>query len=70
MKEGVRHEIQKLEDSGIISPMDSPWAAPIVPVPKPGGSVRLFDFRRLNAGTESDPYYMITLDEIFREDWE
>ena len=68
MKEGVRHEIQKLEDSGIISPTDSPRAALIVPVPKPDGSVRLcIDFRRLNAVTESDPYYMITLDEILEK---
>ena len=68
MKEGVRHEIQKVEDSGIISPTDSPWAAPIVPVPKPDGSVRLcIDFRRLNAVTESDPYYMIMLDEILEK---
>ena len=40
-------------------------ASPIVPVPKPDGSVRLcVDFRRLNSSTVADPYYIATLDEI------
>ena len=37
----------------------------MVPVPKSDGTVRVcIDYRRLNAITVCDPYYMITLDEI------
>ena len=65
LKEGVREEVQKLVALGIAVPSQSPWASPIVPVPKSDGSVRVcIDFRRLNELTTSDPYYMVTLEEI------
>ena len=55
----------KLVDLGIAEPSHSPWASPIVPVPKPDGTVRVcIDYRRLNEVTKGDPYYMATLDEI------
>ena len=64
-KQGVREEIQKLEGQGIIVRSTGPWASPIVPVPKPDGSVRIcVDYRRLNSITIKDPYYMVTLEEI------
>ena len=64
-KEGVRQEILKLEEQGIIVRSNSPWASPIVPVPKPDGSIRIcIDYRRINNITIKDPYYMITLEEI------
>ena len=65
LKEAVRAELGSLEKLGIIVPSDSPWASPIVPVPKSDGSVRVcVDFRKLNAVTTGDPYYMATLGEI------
>ena len=65
MKEGVRMEIQKLVEMGVVVASTSPWASPIVPVPKADGSIRLcIDYRRLNAITDPDPYYMTTLEEI------
>ena len=65
MKEGVRQEVQKLVEMGVVIPSHSPWASPIVPVPKSDGSIRLcIDYRQLNAITEGDPYYMTTLEEI------
>ena len=64
-KEGVRQEILKLEEQGIIVRSNSPWASPIVPVPKPDGSIRIcIDYRRINSITIKDPYYMVTLEEI------
>ena len=65
MKEGVRMEIEKLVEMGVATPSTSPWASPIVPVPKTDGSIRLcVDYRKLNSVTANDPYYMTTLDEI------
>ena len=64
-KEGVRAEVLKLEEQGIIVKSLSPWASPIVPVPKPDGTIRMcVDYRKLNSVTVKDPYYMATLDEI------
>ena len=46
LKEGVRVEVQKLVDLGIAVPSISPWASPVVPVPKSDGSVRVcVDYR-------------------------
>ena len=65
LKDGVREEVLKLVDLGIVVPSQSPWASPVVPVPKPDGFVRVcIDYRRLNSVTVGDPYYMCTLDEI------
>ena len=65
LKEGARVEIMKLVKEGIAVPSCSPWASPIVPVPKKDGTVRIcVDFRRLNEVTVGDPFYMTTLEEI------
>ena len=65
LKEGVRQEVNKLIELGVVVPSTSPWASPIVPVPKSDGSIRLcIDYRRINSITVADPYYMTTLEEI------
>ena len=65
LKEGVRQEVAKLLEMGVAEESTSPWASPIVPVPKSDGSIRLcIDYRRLNGVTQADPYYMGTLEEI------
>ena len=65
LKEGVREEVTKLVDMGVVIESTSPWASPIVPVPKTDGTLRLcIDYRKINSVTEADPYYMVTLDEI------
>ena len=65
LKGQVKQEIDKLLELGVIVVSTSPWASPIVPVPKEDGGLRLcVDYRRLNGVTQADPYYMATFDEI------
>ena len=65
LKEGVKQEVEKLVELGVVVASTSPWASPIVPVPKQDGALRLcIDYRKLNSITQPDPYYMVTLDEI------
>ena len=65
LKEGVREEVEKLIELGIVVPSTSPWASPVVPVPKADGTVRVcVDYRKLNEVTTADPYYMTTMEEI------
>ena len=60
-----RVEIKHILHTGIIAQSTSPWYAPIVPIRKPDGSVRLcVDFRKLNAHTVPDPYYIPLVEEL------
>ncbi|XP_055589226.1 uncharacterized protein K02A2.6-like [Uranotaenia lowii] len=66
--EKVEAELQRLQQLGIISPVDySDWAAPIVSVSKPGGKIRVCaDYSTgLNAVLEPHQYPLPTPDDIF-----
>ena len=57
----LRDEMKRIIDhnvkTGLMSPISSPWAAPVLLVAKPNGSWRLVcDYRRLNAVTTADNY--------------
>ena len=61
----VRKEVSDLLQAGIITPSVSPWASPIILVPKPDDKWRLcVDYRRLNRVTVPDPFPMPRIDEM------
>ena len=67
-KDKIQTEIDTLLEYGIIEPSTSPWASPIVPVPKPGGDVRMcVDYRKLNKVTETDTYPLPRVEKILEE---
>ena len=59
LKEAIEQEMNRLEQNGIIEKVSySPWAAPIVPVPKGDGCIRLCgDYKvTINSMLEIDKY--------------
>ena len=61
----VREEIQQLLEANIIRKSNSPWASPIVMVPKKDKRPRMcVDYRRLNDITRKNAYPIPRMDEI------
>ena len=57
LEKEVNREVEKMLEMGIIRPSKSPWASPIVIVPKPDGTIRFcVDYRKLNSITKMDAY--------------
>ena len=65
LKDSIDTEIQWLLSKGYIRPSTSSWASPMVTVCKPDGSARLFiDFKRINAVTRPEPFFMPRVEEV------
>lgn len=61
----LKSEITKMLNKNIIEECESPWAAPVVLVPKPNNTYRVcIDYRKLNLVTVSDKYPMPKIDEL------
>ena len=55
----IKEELEKMQEQGILRSSTSAWSAPIVPVPKKSGEIRVCgDFRKLNKITEVDSYHI------------
>ena len=67
-KEELHDEVRQLLEDGIIIPSHSPWSAPMVPIRKTSGALRLcIDYRKLNQVTVADPYQMPRVDDLLDE---
>ncbi|GBM27847.1 Retrovirus-related Pol polyprotein from transposon 297 [Araneus ventricosus] len=67
-KELLKKELESLLAEGIIDECESPYASPVVLVPKPNGSIRLcIYYRKLNATTIPDTYPLPRMDDLLNE---
>ena len=65
-REKMAEMITKMQEQGVVQPSSSPWASPVVLVPKKDGTLRFcIDYRRLNAVTRKDVYPLPRVDDIF-----
>lgn len=61
----LKSELKKMLCEDVIEECESPWAAPVVLIPKPDKSFRVcIDYRKLNACTVSDKYPMPQIDDL------
>ena len=68
MKEKSERELDRLQKAGVITPVEfSDWAAPIVPVVKSGGRIRICgDYRvTVNGVSKLDNYPFPRVEDLF-----
>ena len=68
LRQKVEHELERLEKQGIIEPVQfSDWAAPIVPVEKRDGNIRICgDYKlTINRAAQTEVYPIPLIQEIF-----
>ncbi|GFT94644.1 transposon Tf2-6 polyprotein [Trichonephila clavipes] len=67
-KEILKQEIDRLLLEGIIEKCESPYASPVVLIPKPNGTFRLcIDYRKLNEITVADTYPLPRMDDLLHQ---
>ncbi|GKT13380.1 hypothetical protein ADUPG1_003960, partial [Aduncisulcus paluster] len=65
-KEHLEIKLDELLEKGIIEPSESPYAAPLVLLPKPAGGIRMcVDYTRLNKIIEDDRYPIPRQEDLF-----
>ena len=64
-REVIEKEVEKMLAIDLIEPCKSPWASPVVLIPKPDGSIRFcIDFRKINKVTVRDAFPLPRIDDI------
>ena len=64
-RDHVNKLVQEMLDEGVIEPSKSPWASPVVLVPKKDGTTRFcIDYRKLNKVTKKDSYALPTVQAL------
>lgn len=64
----LQKEINEMLKNNIIESSNSPWAAPVVMIPKKTGGHRVcIDYRKLNANTIPDHYPLPRIDDLLHE---
>ncbi|GFW87661.1 retrovirus-related Pol polyprotein from transposon 17.6 [Trichonephila clavipes] len=67
-KEILKQEIDRLLSEGIIEECESPYASPVVLIPKPNGTFRLcIDYMKLNEITVADTYPLPRMDDLLHQ---
>ena len=65
-KRHLEEQVREMMEAGVIRPSNSPWASPVVLVPKPDGSTRFcIDYRKTNSVTITDAYSLPSIQDIF-----
>ena len=65
-KRHLEEQVREMMEAGVIRPSNSPWASPVVLVPKPDGSTRFcIDYRKTNSLTITDAYSLPSIQDIF-----
>jgi hypothetical protein len=63
-REKINKEVDRMLSTDVIEPSGSPWASPIVLIPKPDGSIRFcVHCRRLNTVTRKYSYALPRMDD-------
>ena len=64
-RQQIQDEVNKLLEAGLIRTSRSPWASPVILVPKKDGSTRMcIDYRRLNAQTSTEQWPLPRINDI------
>ena len=61
----IRHELEEMKSLGVIEDSTSPWASPVILVPKPDNSIRfVIDYRKVNNVTVADAIPLPRVDDL------
>ena len=64
-RDTIRQMVNQMQQQGVVQPSRSPWASPVVLVPKKDGSLRFcVDYRKLNSITRKDVFPLPLVDDI------
>ena len=70
LRPAVKEELNRMQQLGVISPVDSPtdWCAGMVVVPKPGGKVRIcVDLTKLNESVKREKHPLPTVEQTLSQ---